>query len=198
MFRIAPSGSKSRIFFSMPPAQPVRLPFAPTMRRQGTRIEGLFFPTAPPTACADIWEGRACGPAALAGQPRLRASRACGPAALAGRLRRQLAVGRRAAVGDAAEQLPHLVPERAAREVQRRAKVRLPSRKIDIWPALSFGRHRMLARLICFVRRKGEGFLFLKSKPGQSGFVRREQNVAERGFAAARVPRRQPFFPYPP
>ncbi len=49
-----PSSLRSMIFLSMPPAYPVRLPFAPTTLWQGMIRETSLCPTAPPTAWADI------------------------------------------------------------------------------------------------------------------------------------------------
>ena len=48
------SNVSSLIFRSIPPAYPVRLPFVPTTRWQGTIIEISLWPTAPPTAWADM------------------------------------------------------------------------------------------------------------------------------------------------
>ena len=42
-------------FLSMPPAYPVRLPFAPTTRWHGMTREISLLPTAPPTARADVF-----------------------------------------------------------------------------------------------------------------------------------------------
>ena len=44
------------VFRSIPPAYPVRLPSDPTTRWQGTIMERLLWPTAPPTAWADMRE----------------------------------------------------------------------------------------------------------------------------------------------
>ena len=50
----APSSRSNFIFFSIPPAYPVRLPFVPTTRWQGIMIEISLRPTAPPAAWADM------------------------------------------------------------------------------------------------------------------------------------------------
>ena len=49
-----PSCSSSRSLAAMPPAYPVRLPSAPTTRWHGMMIEMGLWPTALPTAWADI------------------------------------------------------------------------------------------------------------------------------------------------
>ena len=53
-FMSAPSSRSNFIFFSIPPAYPVRLPFVPTTRWHGIMIEISLRPTAPPAAWADM------------------------------------------------------------------------------------------------------------------------------------------------
>jgi D-alanyl-D-alanine dipeptidase len=49
-----PSRCRSAIFFSMPPAYPVRSPFLPITRWQGIKIETGLWPTALPIARAEV------------------------------------------------------------------------------------------------------------------------------------------------
>lgn len=91
------------------------------------------------------------------------------------------------AVRNLQEDFPYLLPERRADGMQRRQKIRLFPAEINIKPAHGFREYRRF--LFRTFRRQAARKIFLpvKPEPHKSGFIRREQNSAERGTVMLNV-----------
>ena len=117
-----------------------------------------------------------------------------GQAPLGGQPGRERPIGRGLPVGDGPEEGPHLLLKGRAREVERHLEFRLSPRKIDRQPRLGPRQQRALPLLVLPVQALGKVLLPLKPQPGQAGFVRRQEDPAQRSLITAYVLHPAPLF----
>ena len=98
------------------------------------------------------------------------------------KLLRKLPIGHGLSVRYLQKQLPHLLPKCRADRMQRRYKVRLFCRKINIQPLLRFCKNRRAFLHMLCGQMIGKLFFAGKPKPAQADLVCREQQRSDRGI----------------